>query len=167
MITAQLPFIPYERVIKGNQGLKTRNKRLWVHAEIDIDKKWSPFAYFTLYLTGINRASVYERDPEKSRLDLLKNCFFYKWVQKLMDKWALFDSRTSIASKKVLWAKRIHFCCCFCLCFFQNKNWIRYEKKIAPSNWVKTKFNRVWAERKPRAIFQFALFYYFNTFKRF
>jgi len=49
-----------------------------------------------------------------------------------MDQWALFDSRTSIASKKLYEQSEFIFCCCFCLCFFQYKNWIRYEKKNCP-----------------------------------
>jgi len=32
----------------------------------------------SIYRKGINQVSAYERHNQKSRLDLLKNCFFYK-----------------------------------------------------------------------------------------
>jgi len=59
------------------------------------------------------------------------------------------EPRSSGASKKALWAKRIPSCSC--LCFFAKSQ--LEEPKNCPTNRAKARFNRVWAERKPRAIF--------------
>ena len=86
----------------------------------------------SIYRKGINQVSVYERHNQKSRLDLLKNCFFINEFKNLWINGLYLILERASRVKSFMSKANSFFVVAFACAFFSIKIESGMRKKIAP-----------------------------------